>query len=340
MRGTILYAPGDVRVADRPDPTVVEPTDAIVRTVATCVCGSDLWPYRGADPVRRPRNIGHEFVGVVTDIGSAVRSVAPGQFVVGGFLYSDNTCANCRAGFQSHCVNGGGYDGCQSELIRVPQADGTLVATPGEPDEELIPDLLALSDVMSTGWHAAVCAGVRPGMTVAVVGDGAVGLSAVLAAAELGAERVIVMSRHAARQRLAEEFGATDIVSERGDDGVAVIKKMTDGVGADAVCECVGTGESTGQALRSARPGGGVGCVGVPHGVDLPPRQVFFSNVGIRGGPAPVRQYLPDLLTRVWDRRILPGKVFDLELPLEQAADAYRAMDRRDAVKVLLRPSG
>jgi threonine dehydrogenase-like Zn-dependent dehydrogenase len=338
MRGTILYAPGDVRVVDRPDPTILEPTDAIVRTVATCVCGSDLWPYRGADPVRRPRNIGHEFVGVVEEVGSAVSTIRPGQFVVGGFLYSDNTCPNCRAGFQSHCVNGGGYDGCQSELIRIPQADGTLLATPEPPAEDLIPDLLALSDVMCTGWHAALSAGVQAGMTVAVVGDGAVGLSAVLAAAERGADRVIAMSRHASRQRLAEEFGATDIVSERGDEGVAAIKKLTDGVGADAVCECVGTGESMGQALRSARPGGGVGCVGVPHGVDLPPRQVFFSNIGVRGGPAPVRQYLPDLLSRVWQRRIEPGKVFDLELPLERTPDAYRAMDQREAIKVLLRP--
>ncbi|HET9650286.1 MAG TPA: zinc-dependent alcohol dehydrogenase family protein [Microlunatus sp.] len=338
MRATILHAPGDIRVEDRPDPTIVEPTDAIVRTVAACVCGSDLWPYRGHDPVRRPRAIGHEYVGVVEHVGSAVTTVRPGQFVVGGFLYSDNTCAHCRHGYQSHCTNGGGYDGCQAEAIRIPQADGTLVATPGQPDDALVPSLLALSDVMSTGWHAAVCAGVGPGMTVAVVGDGAVGLSAVLAASQLGAARVIAMSRHASRQRLATTFGATDIAAARGDEGVAAIKELTDGVGADAVCECVGTGESVEQALRSTRPGGGVGFVGVPHDVQPPARLTFFSNLRVQGGPAPVRRYLPDLMARVWDRTIEPGKVFDLELPLERTAEAYAAMDRREAIKVLLRP--
>ena len=338
MRGTILYAPGDIRVEERRDPAIIEPIDAIVRVTATCVCGSDLWPYRGVDPVRAPRAIGHEYVGVVEAIGAEVATLAPGQFVIGGFLYSDNTCPHCRAGFQSACAQGGGYDGCQSELIRIPLADGTLVATPELPTDDLIPSLLSLSDVMSTGWHAAVSAGVRPGMTVAVVGDGAVGLSGVLAAAELGAERVIAMSRHQSRQELALGFGATEIVAKRGDDGVAEIMALTDGVGADAVLECVGTGESMLQSLHAVRPGGLVGCVGAPHGVELPAKEMFFRNVGLRGGPAPVRQYLPDLLDRVWNRRIDPGKVFDLDLPLEQAADAYRAMDERKAVKALLRP--
>ena len=321
MRGTILYAPGDIRVEDRPDPVIKEPTDAIIRTVATCVCGSDLWPYRGIDEVTKPRAIGHEYVGIVEEIGADVTGLRPGQFVVGGFYASDGTCPHCRAGFQFSCVNQAGFDGCQSAYIRIPQADGTLFATPEQPDDDLIPSLLALSDVMSTGWHAAVTAGVRSGSTVAVVGDGAVGLSAVLAARELGAERIIAMSRHASRQRIATEFGATDIVAERGDDGVAAILDLTDGIGADAV-----------------RPGGMVGVVGVPHDVELPVPQMFFRNVGIKGGPASVPQYLPELLAKVLDRVISPGKVFDLELPLEQAAEAYAAMDERRAIKALLRP--
>lgn len=338
MRGTILYAPGDIRVEDRPDPVIKEPTDAIIRTVATCVCGSDLWPYRGIDEVTKPRAIGHEYVGIVEEIGADVTGLRPGQFVVGGFYASDGTCPHCRAGFQFSCVNQAGFDGCQSAYIRIPQADGTLFATPEQPDDDLIPSLLALSDVMSTGWHAAVTAGVRSGSTVAVVGDGAVGLSAVLAARELGAERIIAMSRHASRQRIATEFGATDIVAERGDDGVAAILELTDGIGADAVCEAVGTAESMTQAVRSVRPGGMVGVVGVPHDVELPVPQMFFRNVGIKGGPASVPQYLPELLAKVLDRVISPGKVFDLELPLEQAADAYAAMDKRRAIKALLRP--
>ena len=338
MRGTILHAPGDVRVEDRADPTVREPTDAIIRTVATCVCGSDLWPYRGLDKVEQPRAIGHEYVGIVEEVGSQVGRISKGQFVIGGFYASDGTCPHCRAGFQFSCQNGSGFDGCQSEYIRIPQADGTLFATPELPDDDLIPSLLTLSDVMSTGWHAAVTAGVRPGMTVAVVGDGAVGLSAVLAAAQLGAERVIAMSRHASRQQLATEFGATDIIAERGDDGVAKIMELTSGVGGDAVCEAVGTAESMLQAIRTVRPGGMVGCVGVPHDVELPAQEMFFRNVGFKGGPASVPQYLPHLLDRVWNRRIEPGKVFDLELPLEQVADGYRAMDERKAIKTLLRP--
>ncbi|MDX6320635.1 MAG: hypothetical protein QOF52_493, partial [Propionibacteriaceae bacterium] len=231
MRGAILHAPGDVRFEERPDPVIIEPTDTIIRTVAASVCGSDLWPYRGINEVPKPRPIGHEYCGIVEEVGTDVTSITPGQFVVGGFLTSDNTCPHCRAGFQSACQNGGGYDGCQSEFIRVPLADGTLVATPEAPPEDLIPSLLSLSDVMATGWFAAVSAGVKPGMTVAVVGDGAVGLCGVLAAAELGADRVIVMSRHPDRQKLALEFGATEVVAERGDDGIGRIKDLTDGVG-------------------------------------------------------------------------------------------------------------
>ena len=338
MRGAVIHGVRDVRVEDREDPTVLEPTDAVVRTVAACVCGSDLWPYRGLPPVRRPRPIGHEYVGVVEAVGDAVTSVRPGQFVVGGFLYSDNTCAVCRAGEQANCLDGGGYDGCQAEAIRIPHADGTLVATPEHPDDAVVPSLLALSDVMATGWHAAVCADVRPGSTVVVVGDGAVGLSGVLAASQLGAARVIAMSRHQPRQAVAREFGATDVVAERGDEGVEAVRELTDGIGADAVLECVGTEDSVEQAMRSARPGAMVGWVGLPHVTELDQRNMFWRNVGLRGGPAPVRRYLPDLLDRVWSGAIEPGRVFDLTLPLEQAAEAYAAMDERRSIKALLRP--
>ena len=338
MRGAVIYGPKDVRLQERPDPTIEQPTDAIVRTVAACVCGSDLWRYRGVQRVARPTPIGHEYVGVVEAVGTDVTSVKPGQFVVGGFLTSDNTCAVCRAGMQSHCLHGTGYDGCQAEFIRIPNADGTLLATPEHPGDDLVPSLLALSDVMCTGWHAAVCAEVKPGAVVVVVGDGAVGLSSVLAARQLGAERVIAMSRHADRQQLAVEFGATDIVAERGDEGIERVKDLTGGIGADAVLECVGTDDSVVQALRSARPGAMVGWVGVPHVTDLPQQHMFWRNVGLRGGPAPVRAYLPDLMHRVLDGRIEPGKVFDLTLPLSQVAEAYAAMDERRAIKSLLQP--
>jgi len=338
MRGAVIYGPKDVRLQERPDPTIEQPTDAIVRTVAACVCGSDLWRYRGVQRVARPTPIGHEYVGAVEAVGTDVTSVKPGQFVVGGFLTSDNTCAVCRAGMQSHCLHGTGYDGCQAEFIRIPNADGTLLATPEHPGDDLVPSLLALSDVMCTGWHAAVCAEVKPGATVVVVGDGAVGLSGVLAARQLGAERVIAMSRHADRQQLAVEFGATDIVAERGDEGIERVKDLTGGIGADAVLECVGTDDSVVQALRSARPGAMIGWVGVPHVTDLPQQHMFWRNVGLRGGPAPVRAYLPDLMHRVLDGRIEPGKVFDLTLPLSQVAEAYAAMDERRAIKSLLQP--
>ncbi|HEY3690931.1 MAG TPA: zinc-dependent alcohol dehydrogenase family protein [Pseudonocardiaceae bacterium] len=338
MRGTVLYAPRDVRLEQRDDPKITEPTDAIIRMTATCVCGSDLWDYRGINPVTQPTPMGHEYCGIVEEVGSDVHSIKPGQFVIGSFFASDNTCPHCQAGFQSSCQHREPIQGAQAEWLRVPLAGGTLVATSGQPDDDLIPSLLTLSDVMGTGWFAAVAARVQPGMTVAVVGDGAVGLLGVLSTARIGAARIIAMSRHQPRQKLACEFGATDIITERGDEGVAAIKDLTDGIGADAVLECVGTAESMAQALRSARPGGFVGYVGVPHGVNLPGEELFYSHVGLLGGPAPVRHFLPELIDLVCNREINPGKVFDLTLPLDQVAEGYRAMDERRAIKALLRP--
>jgi threonine dehydrogenase-like Zn-dependent dehydrogenase len=334
---TILHAAGDVRVEERPEPAILEPTDAIIRVTASCVCGSDLWPFRGADALIAPTAMGHEYVGVVEQVGSRVTTVKPGQFVIGSFFASDNTCPNCLAGYQTSCVHRQGVSGAQAELLRVPLADGTLVATPGMPEADLVPSLLTLSDVMGTGWFAAVAANVQPGGTVAVVGDGAVGLLGILSAKQMGAGRVIAMSRHASRQALAIEFGATDVVEERGDAGVARIKELTGGLGADSVLECVGTQESMMQAIRSARPGGHVGYVGVSHDVELPGLELFFSHVHLHGGPAPVRQYLPELIDLVWTRQIDPGKVFDQTLPLADAAAGYKAMDKRHAIKVLLR---
>lgn len=338
MRGTVIHAPGDIRFGPRPDPEILAPTDAIIRTAATCVCGSDLWPYRGANRLDEPRAIGHEYVAFVEEVGSEVRNIRPGQFVVGSFFASDNTCPICLAGYQTSCLHRASIIGCQSEYIRIPLADGTLVPTPETPDPELYPDLLALSDVMGTGWYAALAAEVKPGSSVAVVGDGAVGLSAVLAARELGAGQVIAISRHAPRQQLAAEFGATDIVPERGDEGVERIKELTNGLGADCVLECVGTEESMRQAHDSTRPGGNLSFVGVPHGANLPVSKLFDSHVAVRGGSAPVRAYLPELIGRVLEGSMNPGRVFDLTLPLEQVADAYRAMDERTAIKVLLQP--
>lgn len=338
MRGAILHAPGDVRVEDRDRPTIIEPTDAILRLSAACVCGSDLWPYRGQDDYGPEAAMGHEYVGIVEEVGGAVITVQPGQFVVGSFFASDNTCEICRAGYQSSCIHRQGVGGAQAEYLRVPLADGTLVATPGLPDEDLIPSLLTASDVLGTGWFGAVAAKAGPGRTVAVVGDGAVGLLGVLSAKQLGAERIIAMSRHEPRQNLALEFGATDVVAERGDEGVARIKELTDGLGAHSVIEAVGTQESMMQAIRATRPGGHVGYVGVAHDVQLPGTDLFYSHVHLHGGPAPVRQYLPELIDLIWSQKINPGKVFDLELPLEQAAEGYQAMDERRAIKALLRP--
>ena len=338
MRGAVLYGPRDVRLEERDTPTIIEPTDAIIRLPAACVCGSDLWPYRGIDPVAQPTPIGHEYCGIVEEVGRAVTTIRRGQFVIGSFFASDNTCPNCRAGYQSACRQRELVGGAQAEVLRVPLADGTLVATPDLPSDDLIPSLLTLSDVMGTGWFAAEAAGVKPGMTVAVVGDGAVGLLAVLSARQMGAKRIIAMSRHEPRQKLALEFGATDVVTERGDSGVARIKELTNGIGADATLECVGTEESLMQAIRSTRPGATVGYVGVPHGVELNAQELFFTHVGLHGGPAPVRQFLPHLIDLVWNRKIDPGKVFDLTLPLDQVAEGYRAMDERRAIKTLLRP--
>ena len=338
MQATVLYGARDVRFEDRPDPSILEPTDAIIRLPVTCICGSDLWPYRGIQAVAAPAAMGHEYCGFVEEVGSSVRSVTPGQFVIGSFFASDNTCPHCRNGYQTSCERFQPVVGAQAPRMRVPLADGTLVGTREVPDAEMIPSLLALSDVMGTGWFAAEAANVKPGATVVVVGDGAVGLLGVLSAKQMGAERIIAMSRHASRQALAREFGATDIVTERGDEGVARIKQLTHGVGADSVLECVGTQESMMQAIKAARPGGAVGYVGVPHGVSLDVGSLFFSHVRLHGGPAPVRQYLPDLIELVFKGTINPGKVFDLVLPLEQVAEGYRAMDERSAIKTLLRP--
>jgi threonine dehydrogenase-like Zn-dependent dehydrogenase len=338
VRATMIYAPRDIRFEQRPDPRIVEPTDAIVRTVATCVCGSDLWAYRGINPVEEPHPMGHEYIGVVEEVGPDVDTVRPGQLVIGSFATSDNTCPNCRYGYQTACVHGEFMTTCQAEYIRVPQAGGTLVAVPGDPDPDLIPSLLTLSDVMGTGWFAAVAAQVKPGGTAAVVGDGAVGLCGVLAAKELGAERIIAMSRHQDRQKLALDFGATDLVTERGDEGVAHIRELTDGIGVDSVLECVGTAESSAQARHAARPGGTVGFVGLPHGVEIDGGELFDTMVGLRGGPAPVRRFLPDMIDHVLSGHMTPGKVFDLTLPLAEVAEAYRAMDERRAIKVMLQP--
>lgn len=349
MRATVIHGERDIRFEEVPDPVLSTGGDAIVRVVAACVCGSDLWPYRGVTPTDEPHRIGHEFVGIVEQVGDEVRRIAVGDFVIAPFYDCDYTCVNCRNGVSTSCLHGGWWgaddrmggfaDGAQGERVRVPHADGTLVATPGRPAAALVPSLLTLADVMGTGHHAAVSAGVREGSSVVVVGDGAVGLCAVLAAHRLGAARIVAMSRHPERQQLAREFGATDIVAERGEEGVQRVRDLLDGIGADCVLECVGTKESMDQAIRSARPGGMVGYVGVPNGgPELPVRQLFGTNVGVNGGVAPVRNYIEELLPEVLDGSIDPGRVFDLQLPLADVAEAYAAMDERRAIKVLLRP--
>ncbi|MEO6944004.1 MAG: zinc-dependent alcohol dehydrogenase family protein [Lacisediminihabitans sp.] len=349
MLATVIHGARDIRLDEVADPVLSTGGDAIVRVVAACVCGSDLWPYRGVIPTDEPHRIGHEFVGVVEAIGDAVERMRVGDFVIAPFYDCDMTCINCLNGVSTSCLNGGWWgsddrsghfaDGAQGELVRVPHADGTLVATPSHPDDSQIPNLLTLADVMGTGHHAAVSAGVTSGSTVVVVGDGAVGLCAVLASKRLGASRIVAMSRHADRQVIAREFGATDIIEERGSDGVARVKEMFDGIGADCVLECVGTKESMDQAIRSVRPGGMVGYVGAPNGgPELPIRPLFGRNVGVNGGVAPVRNYIEELLPEVWSGSINPGRVFDLQLPLAEVAEAYAAMDERRAVKVLLRP--
>src|SRR5215203_1039667 len=329
MRGVMMYSARDVRVVNREDPTIIEPTDAIIKLSATCICGSDLWPYRGIEPADH-QVMGHEYVGVVEAVGPDVKTLKVGDFVVGSFVISDNTCEICRAGYQSRCVHSSfvhGTIGTQSEYARIPLADGTLVPTPGHPDANLVPSLLAASDVLGTGWFAAVAAETGPGKTVAVVGDGAVGLMGVLAAKQLGADRIIAMSRHPERQELARFYGATDIVEDRGDEGVAKIKELTGGLGAHSVIEAVGTQQSFMQAVGATRGGGHLGYVGVNYDVKIPGMELFFAGIHTLGGPAPVRRYLPDLIQLIWDRRIDPGKVFDLELPIEKAAEAYEAMD-------------
>jgi threonine dehydrogenase-like Zn-dependent dehydrogenase len=338
MRVTTIHGTKDIRLEERDAPVVKRPTDAVVRVVASCICGSDLWPYRGENPITPGDAIGHEVVGVVEAVGDEVTSFAAGDFVVVPFCHCDNTCPHCRAGMQSACENLGFTNGGQGDYVRVFQAEGSLVKTPGPPADEMVPSLLALADVMATGWHAAVAARVREGGTAVVVGDGAVGLCGVIAAQQLGAARIVAMSRHERRQQLATTFGATDIVEERGDEGVKRVLDLTDGIGADAVLECVGTNESMKTALKAARPGATVGFVGVPHGVELPVGKMFERNVGLAGGMAPVREYLPHLLDLVLSGTINPGLVFDLELPLDEVAEGYRAMDERRATKVLLRP--
>ncbi|HUQ11906.1 MAG TPA: zinc-dependent alcohol dehydrogenase family protein [Steroidobacteraceae bacterium] len=336
MLATVLHGARDVRYERIDDPRILAPTDAIIQLSATCICGSDLWPYRGISKFDHPAAMGHEYCGVVVEVGPDVRTVRKGQFVVGSFVLSDNTCPHCEFGFQSSCEQRQFMTGAQAPFARVPLADGSLVATAELPDEKYIPHLLATSDVLGTGWYAADAADVREGSIVVVVGDGAVGLMGVLAAREMGAERIIAMSRHASRQNLAREYGATEIVAERGEEGVALVRQLTRGVGADSVLECVGTQESMSQAIQCTRPGGSIGYVGVPHGVTFDGQQLFFSQRRLLGGPAPVRRFLPDLMDRVLRDRIQPGKVFDLRLPIAQVAEGYKAMDERTAIKTLL----
>lgn len=340
MRGVVMHTAGDVRVEDREVPHVIEPTDAVIKLEAACVCGSDLWPYRGISPLEEARPMGHEYVGAVVEVGDEVKNVKVGDFVVGSFCLSDNTCEICEDGFQSRCANGGFIGDTQAEYTRVALADGTLVVVPGgkPEDPEIIASLLAASDVLGTGWFGAVAAQAGPGKTIAVVGDGAVGLSAVLAAKALGAEKVIVFSRHEDRAALAREFGADVVIAERGDEGAAKVKELTGGYGAHGVVEAVGNQTSMMQAIASCRPGGHLGYVGVAHGVSLPGDQLFFAEINMLGGPAPVRRFLPDLIDRILKREINPGKVFTLRLPLEEAPEAYKAMDERRAIKVLLEP--
>jgi threonine dehydrogenase-like Zn-dependent dehydrogenase len=341
VRAAIFRGPRDIEVGERPDPVIQEPTDAIVRVVLACVCGSDLWYYRGDSP-HAAGSIGHEFIGVVEEAGADVSTVAPGDLVVAPFIYSDMSCPHCRRGSTISCPRGGSFgngiiDGGQGEAVRVPLAGSTLVRVPGGGhSDQMLRSLLTLTDVMATGHHAAVSAGVQPGDVVAVVGDGAVGLCAVLAARRLGAGRIIALSRHPDRQAIAKEFGAADIVEARGDAATEAVMELTRGIGADASLECAGTAQAIATAFAIARPGSTVGMVGVPHG-DLPVAQAFFRNVGWRGGPAPARIYIPELLGEVLSGTINPGMLFDYATDLDHVADAYAAMDQRRAIKSLIR---
>jgi threonine dehydrogenase-like Zn-dependent dehydrogenase len=344
VRGTVMYAAGDVRIENVPDPTIQEPTDAVIRVTRACICGSDLWPYKTLQPSDGARVMGHEAIGVVEEIGRDVRTVEVGDVVVMPFAFSDGTCIFCEEGLQTECVHGGFFGnadvpGAQSEAVRIPQADGTLYALPVGEDDTLMPSLLTLSDVMGTGHHAAVVAKVGPGKSVAVVGDGAVGLCGVIAAKRLGAEQIIIMGRHEDRIALAREFGATDAVGERGAEAVERVKELTDGYGVDAVLECVGLDQSMETAIDIARPGGGVGRVGVPQHEAIPGAEPsFFKNITIGGGPAPVRAYIDGLLPDILEGRIEPGRVFDRVVDLDGVPDGYRAMNDREAIKVMVRP--
>ena len=344
MRATVMYRAGDVRVENVPDARLIEPTDALVTVRRACICGSDLWPYNLMAPVEGGRRMGHEAIGVIEETGAEVRTLKAGDFVIMPFAFSDGTCDFCHEGLQTSCTHGGffGTDetaGAQAEAVRVPQTDGTLYRIPLDADYALMPSLLTLSDVMGTGHHAAVTARVGPGKVAAVVGDGAVGLCGVIAAKRLGAERIIIMGRHPERIALARRFGATDVVSERGDEAVARVRDLTGGFGAHSVLECVGNEQAMLTAVRIARPGGAVGRVGVPHYDAVPATQsVFFENVTVSGGPAPVRAYLDELLPDVLEGRIEPGLVFDRTIGLEEVPDGYRAMNAREAIKVMVRP--
>jgi threonine dehydrogenase-like Zn-dependent dehydrogenase len=343
MRATVMYGAGDVRIESVPDARLVEPTDALVRVTRACVCGSDLWPYKAMEPSETGRRMGHEAIGVVEEVGDDVSNLNAGDLVVMPFAYSDGTCVFCHEGLQTSCIHGGYFgtggevDGAQAEALRVPQADGTLVVLPVGEDDALMPSLLTLSDVMGTGHHAAVIAGVAPGKTAAVVGDGAVGLCGVIAAKRLGAERIIILGRHPERTALAREFGATDVVAERGDEAVERVRELTDGFGAHSVLECVGLEQSERTAIEIARAGGAVGRVGVPQDETMPASQLaFYDNVTVGGGPAPVRAYIEELLLDVLDGRIEPGRVFDRTVSLDEVPDGYRAMDEREAIKVMV----
>ncbi len=344
MRATLMYAAGDVRVEDVPDPSIVEPTDAMIRITSACICGSDLWPYAELEPTKTGRPMGHEAIGVVEDVGSDVRTIKRGDLVVMPFAFSDGTCAFCHEGLQTACVHGGFFDGlstgaAQAEAVRVPLADGTLYALPTREDDTLMPSLLTVSDVLGTGHHAAVVAGVKPGDSVAVVGDGAVGLCGVVAAKRLGAEQIIIMGRHEDRTSLARELGATDVVADRGEAAAERVRELTGGFGVHGVLECVGTEQALQTSVAMTRPGGAVGRVGVPHYDAIPLAQpMFFKNVKVGGGPAPVRAYIEELLPDILDGTIEPGRVFDRTVGLGGVPDGYRAMADRESIKVLVRP--
>jgi threonine dehydrogenase-like Zn-dependent dehydrogenase len=344
MRATVMYAAGDVRIEDVPDPAIVDPTDAIVRVTSACICGSDLWPYADMAPSETGQSMGHEAIGVVEDVGAGVSTIKRGDLVVMPFAYSDGTCEFCHDGLHTACVHVGffgnnGFNGAQAEALRIPFADGTLYKLPVGEHDALMPSLLTLSDVLGTGHHAAVVAGVKAGDAVAVVGDGAVGLCGVIAANRLGAEQIIIIGRHEDRTSLARELGATDVVVERGDEAVQRIRELTGGFGVHAVLECVGTEQSTRTSVELARPGGAIGRVGVPHYPAIPLAEpMFYKNVRIGGGPAPVRAYIEELLPDVLDGAIEPGRVFDRTVGLDCVPDGYRAMADRESIKVLVRP--